>query len=387
MRTDIHIDLFDGIIFLGIFQGLLLAFFFLRNARKKKIAHLYQGLFTLALTLAILEELLNNTGYIVRILAVSNFAEPLNLIFGPLLYLYVKRSLQPSEAGKRDWYHFVPFFIYLFYMGFFFFQPEAVKYNAYLHSKHPTWTMLETHPPFPEDPLGIRSLINPLTALHFGAYLLLTLLLLKRSPLTEKPGNQKSAKQRELRQSTFHFMVIIFIFIATKLYFGRDLGDYFIATYITLMFFLTTFQIMNRSAYFEKTHSFLEVPIPKYRKSSLTEERKQDILARVEEEMATNRYFAGNLASLSGLASRLNESSHHVSQVINEKMNGSFFEILASYRIHEAKKLLVEKGHSTPTIEEVAEQVGYNSKSAFNKAFKKLTGSTPSEYRRRYTSS
>ena len=77
----------------------------------------------------------------------------------------------------------------------------------------------------------------------------------------------------------------------------------------------------------------------------------------------------------------MNESPHHVSQVINEKLNQSFFEMLATHRVHEAKTILKTPLGKKLTIEEVAEQVGYNSKSAFNTAFKKITAQTPSTFR------
>ena len=54
---------------------------------------------------------------------------------------------------------------------------------------------------------------------------------------------------------------------------------------------------------------------------------------------------------------------------------------VAEYRVGEAKKLL--KDQPNIKVEEIAEQVGYNSKSSFNTVFKKLTGSTPSEFRSR----
>jgi AraC-like DNA-binding protein len=53
--------------------------------------------------------------------------------------------------------------------------------------------------------------------------------------------------------------------------------------------------------------------------------------------------------------------------------------MVAEYRVTEAKKLL--KDRPNIKVEEIAEQVGYNSKSSFNTVFKKLTGSTPSEFR------
>ena len=55
--------------------------------------------------------------------------------------------------------------------------------------------------------------------------------------------------------------------------------------------------------------------------------------------------------------------------------------MVAEYRVGEAKKLF--KDQPNIKVEEIAEQVGYNSKSSFNTVFKKLTGSTPSEFRSR----
>ena len=85
MKADMHIGIIDLLVFLGIFQGLLLAWFFLKNSTNRKKANLYQGLFILGLSLAIFEELLNNTGYIVKVLHLSNFSEPINLTIGPLI--------------------------------------------------------------------------------------------------------------------------------------------------------------------------------------------------------------------------------------------------------------------------------------------------------------
>jgi AraC-like DNA-binding protein len=70
---------------------------------------------------------------------------------------------------------------------------------------------------------------------------------------------------------------------------------------------------------------------------------------------------------------------HVLSQAINDGLKKSFFEMTAEYRIDEAKRLLKEKPNFK--VEEIAESVGYNSKSSFNTAFKKITGQTPSEWR------
>ena len=83
--------------------------------------------------------------------------------------------------------------------------------------------------------------------------------------------------------------------------------------------------------------------------------------------------------SLPDLADQLHVTVHQLSQVINEGLGRTFFEMTAEYRIEEAKRLLKEQMNIK--IEEIAEQVGYNSKSSFNTSFKKITGKTPSEWR------
>jgi len=55
--------------------------------------------------------------------------------------------------------------------------------------------------------------------------------------------------------------------------------------------------------------------------------------------------------------------------------------MIAEYRIEEAKTILQDPSQSQLTIEDIADEVGYNSKSAFNRSFKKFTGLTPSEYK------
>ena len=67
---------------------------------------------------------------------------------------------------------------------------------------------------------------------------------------------------------------------------------------------------------------------------------------------------------------------------INEVMGQGFFEMLARYRVEEAKRIIFQDQDAKLTIEDIAEQVGYNSKSSFNTVFKKQTGQTPSEFRR-----
>jgi len=385
MRTDIHVGVFDVFIFLGVFQGILLSWFFIKNGLNDKKANLYQGLLLLSLSLAILEEWLNNTGFIVKVLSITNFSEPLNFAFAPLFYLYIKSSLNPDER-RKDWVHFILTLFWLFYMVFHFMQSNEVKYNSYVETKHPDWSYLDVVVKISQDPLEIRAYVNQLTVIQLVAYFFAAIiLLLKRfRSLNQALFKTDNELLIILRNTTIHFVVIVLIFIATKLYFGMqsDIGNYMVATYISFMIYATSYQVLSRSDFFNYPGSFFSFPMVKYQKSSLSDESKEMILARITKEMEDNRYFTNNLASLSGLSKQINESSHHVSQVINEKPNKNFYELLAVYRVEYAKKLIREDKEIKLTVEELAELVGYNSKSSFNTAFKKYTSKTPSEYRK-----
>jgi len=385
MRTEIHVGIFDVFIFLGVFQGLLLSWFFIKNVQNTRKANLYQGLLLLFLSLAIFEEWLNNTGFIVRILSVTNFSEALNFTFAPLFYLYIRSSLNPDERRKA-WVHFILAICWMFYMVFQFIQPDEMKYNSYVETKHPDWDYLEVVTRISDDPLGIRVYVNQLTLvqfiLYFGASIIL--LLRKFRELNQSLFKADNEMLVLLRNTIFHFLLIIVIYFATKLYFGMrsDIGGYLIASYVSFIIYATSYQVLNRSDFFNYPGSFFAFPNLKYQKSSLSEEGKEMILVKIKKEMEGNKYFTNNLASLSGLSKQINESSHHVSQVMNEKLNKSFFELLAIYRVEYAKKLISEDKDTKLTVEELAELVGYNSKSSFNIAFKKYTLKTPSEYRR-----
>ena len=388
MRTDINIGIFDVFIFLGVFQGLFLSWFFIKKSQPDKRANLYQGLLLLFLALNIFEEWLNNTGYIVKVLAITNFSEPTNFVLGPLLYLYVVNSLNP-EGKRKEWVHFLFAIFWMIYMIFQFIQPNEIKYNSYVDTKHPDWGFLNVPFKISDDPIGIRDYCNQLTAVQLIIYLtaVIVVMIKKLRSLGQTLINTDNEPLIVLRNTLIHFLLIFIIFISTKIYFGMgsDLGGYLIAAYISFMIYSTSYQVLNRSEFFNHPVSFLTFPMMKYQKSSLSDEKKDFILSKIRKEMEGNTYFTNNLASLTGLAKQINESSHHVSQVINEKLNKNFFELLASYRVEHAKKLIEMDKESKLTVEELADIVGYNSKSSFNNAFKTITSQTPSEYRKSLT--
>jgi len=67
--------------------------------------------------------------------------------------------------------------------------------------------------------------------------------------------------------------------------------------------------------------------------------------------------------------------------VINRRFEQNFFEFINKYRVAEAKKLLEDPDHAQSTMIDIMADAGFNSKATFNTFFKKLVGSTPSQYR------
>jgi len=88
--------------------------------------------------------------------------------------------------------------------------------------------------------------------------------------------------------------------------------------------------------------------------------------------------------TLSTLAVRLKMPVPHLSQVINQRLNQNFTDLINGYRVEEAKHRLVDPAWGHYSIMAIAEDVGFRSKSSFNEVFKKHAQMTPSAFRRRY---
>lgn len=381
-EIPIHIDFIALIILLGSFLSVFTSYFLIKKSWNRNLPNLFMGFFLLAIGLSMLEGWLNYTGYIFKMLWMTNFSEPTNFIIAPLIFLFVASQFKDFNKSNY-WWHFLPFLFWLGYCFFFFIQSDVFKYNSNIDVMQLDYPRIKNVGRISDDPLGIRPFINTVTGMSFVIYniLILRLVFMKSRSLGQTIFNTTNQTLKTIRNSLFHFVIIIIIFIAVKLVFKNDVGDYFIYLYVTFMVFITVFQIMNKSNYYNEVSTFLEVPSLKYKKSSLDKAEKNVILNDIVSQMKNDKYFLKSTASLSGLAKTIHESPHHVSQVINENLGQSFFELMATYRVQEAKQILKTKLGKKLTIEEVAEQVGYNSKSAFNTAFKKITSETPSNYR------
>ena len=89
------------------------------------------------------------------------------------------------------------------------------------------------------------------------------------------------------------------------------------------------------------------------------------------------------LLTMPKMASAVGVKPNQLSFVLNRHIGKSFFDYVNEYRIQAATQRLIESPDRT--ILDIAIEVGFNSKSTFNLAFKKITGLTPSAYRQQKT--
>ncbi len=119
----------------------------------------------------------------------------------------------------------------------------------------------------------------------------------------------------------------------------------------------------------------------KYAGSLLTETDANEYTEKLNNFMIISKPFLKPSLTLNDLASDLGISSHYLSQIINEKFELNFFEFINKQRVEEVKEKLQDSKFEDYSLLGIALESGFNSKSAFNRIFKKYTGQTPSQYK------
>lgn len=96
--------------------------------------------------------------------------------------------------------------------------------------------------------------------------------------------------------------------------------------------------------------------------------------------METEKIYLDSELSLSQLAEKIDVSTNHLSMLLNEYIGKNFYDYINNFRVEEVKKRLRNPSYQKQTLSSIGGDCGFNSKSAFNRIFKNLTGKTPSEF-------
>jgi ligand-binding sensor domain-containing protein/AraC-like DNA-binding protein len=122
----------------------------------------------------------------------------------------------------------------------------------------------------------------------------------------------------------------------------------------------------------------------KYKSSTLSFHKSKTYLNQLLKIMAEEKPYLDPELSLQTLAKRMEITKEALSQVINEQLDRNFKNFINEYRIEEAKKKLLDPKEDQFVLMKIALDVGFNSKSVFNASFKKFTGMSPSQYRKKH---
>jgi len=105
----------------------------------------------------------------------------------------------------------------------------------------------------------------------------------------------------------------------------------------------------------------------------------QLLMKRIEELVAVQKMYLEPELNLQQIATALNEKERNISQAINTIQQRNLNDYINSLRIEHACRLLL--ADKEKPIFEVMYESGFNTKGAFNLAFKKTIGKTPTQYR------
>ncbi|MFY0252536.1 helix-turn-helix domain-containing protein [Chitinophaga sp. 30R24] len=123
-------------------------------------------------------------------------------------------------------------------------------------------------------------------------------------------------------------------------------------------------------------------PDKHYKKSALDEQMMDTYEASIKIFMEKSKIYLEPEISLEDLSERAKIPKHHITQLLNERLNKNFYTFINEYRIQEAVAKLNDPSLDI-NILSLAYNCGFNSKSSFNNYFKKITGLTPSLYRKK----
>lgn len=119
----------------------------------------------------------------------------------------------------------------------------------------------------------------------------------------------------------------------------------------------------------------------RYQKSGLNDRQLDTYETMLVEFIEHSKIYLDPELSLEELALRVKIPKHHLTQLLNDRFKNNFYAFINEYRIAEAIRIL-ESSSEGLSILSLSYDCGFNSKSSFNNYFKKITGHTPSAYRK-----
>ncbi len=356
------LSILEIITIIAAFQLMMLGVVLVSKASIKKQSNRILSLFMFSNSILLIYFLVSILGiYELPIIAVFYF------LLGPLIYLYVKSmcvknfSLQPASL-----LHFALFagvVIYLVVKAMIVDQATGVK-----------WYYLE-------------NLISQII-LHIQIALYITASLISIHHYRKEIKNHYSSVEK-INLSWLLLIIIAFTamwltdlisFIINILIVGSEgVSYYLVMASITINLMFANY-LVYRGLHQPDAFSGLLAP-GKYSGSKISDEDGSKMVNQLKDIMQNEKPYLNPDLTIKDLSEHFDIHPKFLSQIINSQIGHNFYDFVNYYRIEEAKMIMTNNTDEKMTILEILYEVGFNSKSAFNNAFKKNTGKTPSEYK------
>lgn len=392
---DSGFNILSALTLLGAAHGVFLALALINTKSGDVRAHRILALFTFVFSLDLGEEFLYQIGFFASVPDLLHVLAPIDLLYGPLIYLYVLQLTNPLVDGSasRNYPHFLPVLPGIILLLPFYLLDGAEKLSlteilregAAMSGEMPQLWLIE---------LGFTLFILG-TIVQLGLYLLFSIKRLIRHAASIKNefSDIDKINLEWLRNLLLGLSCIYLLYLGDQFFpdlMGMNILGDLITVIAVIMIYTMGYLGLRQPAIF--TRAFVSQQPEKevrggqveekYRRSGLDKETSQVFLNELTGHMETNKpYLEGDLV-LPQLAQQLGISANYLSQIINEQLQVNFYDFVNGYRVEEAKRLMRKSARGKTNILNIALDSGFNSKSAFYTAFKKATSMAPTQYRK-----
>ncbi|QCX02328.1 AraC family transcriptional regulator [Aggregatimonas sangjinii] len=306
----------------------------------------------------------------------------LSIAIAPLIYLYVKSMTMSSFAfRKKDWLHFLPVFTVILYRIIIFsldaLEPGfAQTQNGYLKINLDEPYFLPVYSTF--------SYIQNILYLAFTVQLFYNY----RKKINEYFSNTFKLELNWIRNFLLLY-IILFLYDIVQTIIGTIFMDLnyrqrwwmtfftgLVIIYVGIKGFFTNTSKLKKLDF---SFSPKRVAIPENASTSaktVSPEAMQHIKWLMEEE----KPYLNPELDLSDLAKAAKLTRGQLSEIINSGFGQNFNDFVNGYRVEAFKNMLSDNKHQQLSILGIAYECGFNSKATFNRVFKKITHSSPSEF-------
>ena len=288
-----------------------------------------------------------------------------SLAFGPLIFFYVKSITNSSfQFSKKDWIHFVPVLLQAGLYWFLTFQSYPYK----------LWFWETIHFPI------TYGLEFNLTLISMAIYLGFSIRLLVRyQKWLENQFSEFSKIHLNWLKILLTIMLVLCVFWSVDLILRYLFDIYHVYNFseISLGFVVL---LLAYGGIRQSNISQVNFEIKEKKSNAVVEELDVNLLEKIKARMTKEKDYLNPTLSLKEFSQNLNTPSRTISKHINQGLGISFVDFVNQYRVEELKAKIDSGQLEQFTLLSLALESGFNSKSSFNRIFKKLTKMSPSEY-------